>query len=88
MRLDLKSREAAAANARRNYPSRIMTPRWAPIAFFVFGLAWLTFGIWELTEGDTGAGVARLALGVGWLLLAAFKGMRPSVQDGRRSGTR
>jgi succinate-acetate transporter protein len=65
-----------------------VTPRWVPIAFFVFGLAWLTFGIWALTEGDTGAGVVKLALGVGWLLLAAFKGMRPAGQDGRRSGAR
>lgn len=65
-----------------------MTPRWVLIAFVIFGLAWLTFGIWELTEGDTGAGVLRLALGVGWLLLAAFKGMRSPAQDRCRSGAR
>ncbi|HEX6153570.1 MAG TPA: hypothetical protein VFZ19_08625 [Solirubrobacterales bacterium] len=65
-----------------------MTPRWVLIAFVIFGLTSLTFGIWELTEGDTGAGVIRLALGVGWLLLAAFKGRQPAVRDGRRFGAR
>jgi succinate-acetate transporter protein len=65
-----------------------VTPRWVLIAFVIFGLASLTFGIWELTEGDTGAGVVRLALGVGWLLLAAYKGTRPPAQDRRRSGAR
>jgi succinate-acetate transporter protein len=63
-----------------------VTPRWVLIAFVIFGLSSLTFGVWELTEGDTGGGVVRLALGVGWLLVAAFKGTRPPDQDRRRSG--
>jgi hypothetical protein len=54
------------------------------IAFLVFGLAWLTFGTLTLTEGDTGPGVVKLALGIGWLLAAAWHAAgRPG---GRRSG--
>lgn len=66
---------------------KTVTPRWVCIAFLLFGLAWLTFGTMTLTEGDTGAGVVKLALGIGWLLVAAFKGIRPAVQGGQRSGT-
>lgn len=61
-----------------------MTPRWIRIAFLVFGLAWLTIGTLTLAEGDTGPGVVKLALGIGWLLVAAFKGMRSAAPSERR----
>ena len=65
-----------------------MTPRWMRFAFLVFGLSWLTFGTLTLIDGDTGTGVVQLALGIGWLLVAAFKGVRPTTPSGRRSGKR
>lgn len=51
-----------------------MTPRWLPFSFVIFGLAWLTFGTLTLAEGDTGSGVLKLALGIGWMLAAAWHG--------------
>jgi uncharacterized membrane protein HdeD (DUF308 family) len=65
-----------------------VTPRWAPIAFVIFGLVSLTLGTLTLTEGDTATGVLKLALGVGWLLVAAFNVIRPAIQDGGRSSAR
>jgi len=55
-----------------------VTPRWAPIAFLIFGLIWLAFGTIKLTHGETVMGVADLALGVGWLLVAANKRGQPN----------
>ena len=55
-----------------------MTPRWMLIAFFIFGLVWLTFGILKLTQGETGMGLADLALGIAWLLVAAYRSSRHS----------
>jgi hypothetical protein len=50
-----------------------VTPRWMLIAFLIFGLIWLAFGTLKLTQGETGMGVANLALSIGYLLVAAFK---------------
>jgi len=33
-----------------------------------------------LAEGETAQGTIKLVLGFGWLLLAAFKGLRPAVK--------
>ncbi len=56
-----------------------MTPRWMRISYLIFGLAWFTFGIFSLADGDTGMGIAQLALGIVWLLVAAFKVMRSAT---------
>jgi hypothetical protein len=64
---------------------KTVTPRWICISFLIFGLAWLAFGALRLTVGDTGTGVTQLALGIGYLLVAAFKAMRPAIQDGPTS---
>jgi hypothetical protein len=49
------------------------------ISYLIFGLVWLTFGIFSLADGDTGMGTAQLALGITWLLVAAFKAMRSAT---------
>jgi hypothetical protein len=56
-----------------------MSPRSARLASLVFGLLWLTFGIFSLTDGNAGMGIAQLALGIAWLLVAAFKVMRSAT---------
>ena len=55
-----------------------MTPRWVSISFCIFGLIWLLLGTSTLAEGETAHGIIRLALGFGWLLVAAFKVLRRS----------
>jgi len=49
-----------------------VTPRWAQIAFLIFGLIWLAFGTIKLTRGESAMGGADLVLGVGWLLVVAY----------------
>ena len=44
------------------------------IAYVVFGLTFAGYGIVWITRGETGTGVVYLAIGVGWLLVVAFKG--------------
>jgi hypothetical protein len=65
-----------------------MAPRWMLISYLIFGLFWLFSGIWMLNGGDTGTGIGSLALGIGYLLVAAFKSMRPAASSERRSGAR
>lgn len=56
-----------------------MTPRWMRISYLIFGLVWLTLGTLSLIDGDTGTGIIQLALGIAWLLVAAFKVMRSAT---------
>jgi cell division protein FtsW (lipid II flippase) len=70
----------------RHYLLATMTPHRTRIAFLVFGLVWLTCGALTLTEADIGIGVVQLALGVAWMLVAAFKGRRTGVLGARRTG--
>jgi len=55
-----------------------VTPRWMRIAYVVFGVTLIATGISWLVKGDgnSASGEIQIALGVGWLLLAAFKGRR------------
>jgi TM2 domain-containing membrane protein YozV len=62
-----------------------MTPRSIRVAFLVFGLIWLSFGIAKLIHGETGMGVGNLALGVGWLLVAAYNSRQARVRNGERA---
>jgi hypothetical protein len=56
-----------------------VVPRWTRIAYVVFGLIWIVIGTLTLTKGDdTGLGVVQLMIAVGWLMIAAFKGRRPT----------
>jgi positive regulator of sigma E activity len=42
------------------------------IAYVVFGLTSIVFGTLKFTEGDA-TGLIQLTVGVGWLMIAAFK---------------
>jgi hypothetical protein len=59
---------------REGYPSTIVIPRWMRIAYVVFGLTGVAFGISLLVKGNSVSGGVQVAIGVGWLLVAAFKG--------------
>jgi hypothetical protein len=56
------------------------------MAFLVFGLIWLVFGTLRLIQGETGMGVANLALSIGYLLVAAFKTRQRMAAGSPRSG--
>jgi hypothetical protein len=58
------------------------------VAFLVFGLTWLTLGTLALTEGDTGEGVVKLALGIGWLLVVFFRDRFAPRYDAALEGQR
>jgi hypothetical protein len=55
-------------------------PRWARIAYVVFGLTFIAAGILGLVKGNgnSASGGIQVALGIGCLLAAAFKGRRPA----------
>jgi hypothetical protein len=55
-----------------------VTPRWIRIGYVAFGVTWIAMGISSLVkgDGDSTVGGIQVALGVGWLLLAAFKSKR------------
>lgn len=55
-----------------------MIPRWMRSAYVIFGVTWFAIGISWLVKGDGNSAIGgiQIALGVGWLLLAAFKGRR------------
>ena len=48
------------------------------IAYVVFGLTFVAIGISWLVKGDgnSASGGIQVAIGVGWLLVATFKGRR------------
>jgi hypothetical protein len=55
------------------------------IAYVAFGLTFAVIGVAHLVEGGIANSAFYLALGVGWLLLAAFKSRRsashPSLSE-------
>ena len=66
-----------------------MIPRWMRIAYVAFGLTFVAIGISWLAQGNgnSARGGIQVAIGVGWLLVAAFKGRRQDSHSESERGT-